>query len=413
MADTVDDTIVEDEEVEIPDTLDMSDDDFAKLEGPLEITPEEPPEKTAEEIAEEKAQAETDAEAAKKLEEEEAALPNPLEADDDAKLDDPDKKKDDPVTPVKKEGDDNEDLEKNKELDKEKKTDKKDKEDPEKKEKDKVKPDLSTLTVPNSIKANGLDMEVKTSEDAVRLMQMGANYHKKMAGLKPSLRFVKMLEKANLLDEDKLNFLIDINNKNPEAITKLFKDSAIDPLDVNIKDESDYVPTKHNVNDSEMVLDGVLEDIQDSPTFEKTLDVVSNVWDKSSRNVIAKDPHIIELINEQIADGTYDKITSLVTYQRSLGHLKGVSDIQAYQNAGDQLFKEGKIGQVEKPPEQKPAPIVPPVIKDSEAETKRKAKKAAASPTKGAGTPAAVTYDPLNMSDEEFMKINPDEFKPN
>lgn len=74
-------------------------------------------------------------------------------------------------------------------------------------------------------KANGMDMQAKSVEDAIQLMQMGAGFHKKMAALKPAMRQMKLLEKHGLLDDEKLNYLIDLSNKNPEAIKQLLKDS--------------------------------------------------------------------------------------------------------------------------------------------------------------------------------------------
>ena len=67
-------------------------------------------------------------------------------------------------------------------------------------------------------KANGTDMQAQSVEDAIQLMQMGAGFHKKIAALKPAMKQVKLLEKHGLLDEDKLNYLIDLANKKPEAI---------------------------------------------------------------------------------------------------------------------------------------------------------------------------------------------------
>ena len=54
--------------------------------------------------------------------------------------------------------------------------------------------------VSEPFKANGVDMQVKDPKDMIRLMQMGANYQKKMSQLKPNLKLIKMLEKNELLD---------------------------------------------------------------------------------------------------------------------------------------------------------------------------------------------------------------------
>ena len=255
-------------------------------------------------------------------------------------------------------------------------------------------------------KANGQEMTAKNADDAITLMQMGANYHKKMAGMKSSLKTLKLLEKNNLLDPDKLNYLIDLNNKNPEAITKLLKDSGIDPLDVNVKDESTYTPTPRSVSDTEMDLDQVLESIQETPTYSRTLNVLTKEWDETSKNAVANTPHIISVINGHIADGTYDTVMKAVNYERSLGKLQGVSDLEAYKSTGDVLYAAGKLGTPAA------ATVVKPVVDPSVAseEAKRRERKKAASPTKTTATTTAAPFNPLDLSDEEFAKFDPKRF---
>ena len=269
--------------------------------------------------------------------------------------------------------------------------------------------EYNKLTAP--FKANGTDMQIKNTDDALKLMKMGANYHKKMAGLKPSLKTLKLLENNGLLDPEKLNFLIDIHNRNPEAITKLIKDSKIDPLDINVTAESDYKPTPRNVSDTELDLDSVLEDIRDTPSYTRTLNVVTKEWDESSRKVAATEPHIISIINGHIADGTYDKVMGAVNYERSLGNLKGVSDFNAYKQMGDALYTAGQLS----PAPVKPGPsVVDKVLTKQTSDTKeadRIKNKKAAGPVKTIQTPARQNFNPLALSDEEFEKFDPKQFQ--
>ena len=129
------------------------------------------------------------------------------------------------------------------------------------------------LTAP--FKANGREIQVTSVEDAVSLMQMGANYNKKMAALKPNLKLMKLLENNGLLNEEKLSYLIDLEKKNPEAISKLVKDSGVDPLDISAEKAGGYKPGNHAVNDTEVELDQVLDEIKDSSKYVETLDVVT------------------------------------------------------------------------------------------------------------------------------------------
>ena len=64
---------------------------------------------------------------------------------------------------------------------------------PEKQEESAVdyKTEYERLLAP--FKANGRDISVKGVDDAITLMQMGANYNKKMAALKPNLKLLNFI----------------------------------------------------------------------------------------------------------------------------------------------------------------------------------------------------------------------------
>jgi len=257
------------------------------------------------------------------------------------------------------------------------------------------------------LKANGKELTLKTIEDLRNLASMGANYTKKMTAIKPSLKVLKMLENNNLLDEDKLNYLIDLDKKNPEAIKKLLKDSELDPLDINVEEDSTYSPNTYNVTEAEVELDNVIKDIQSSPKFDETIDVISNKWDEPSKQVLVETPQIIKVINEHMELGIYDQINSVIERERMLGRLNGLSDIEAYKQVGDALqasnqFNVQSTNQVETTPVQQASTV------NSDKDSKLKNRKRSASSTKT--TPKSVgsenDFNPLSMSDEEFEKIS-------
>jgi hypothetical protein len=260
-------------------------------------------------------------------------------------------------------------------------------------------------------KANGRDIQVKSVDDAIVLMQMGANYNKKMAALKPNLKLMKLLDNNGLLSEDKISFLIDLEKKNPAAINKLVKDSGIDPLDLDADKASAYKQTAYTVDDREIELDTVLDDIQGTPSYNRTLDIVSNKWDAASKGVIAGSPQLLKVINDHISNGIYDVITKEIENERTFGRLVGVSDIEAYRQVGDALHARGGFNHLVQGSSQaqgKPAAapvVVTPKPKQVD-DGKLKDKKRAASSTKPAVSGSgAQDFNPLSMSDEEFSKI--------
>lgn len=254
-----------------------------------------------------------------------------------------------------------------------------------------------------SFKANGKDISVANVDEAISLMQMGANYNKKMAALKPNLKLLKLLENNKLLDEAKLSYLIDLDKKNPEAITKLLKDSGIDPLDVDLETDSEYKPNTYTVHDRELELDEVLANLQDTPTYGQTLDIVGNKWDGPSKQIVADNPQLLTLINDHVARGIYAVISKEVERERLFGRLNNVSDLEAYKIVGDNLEANGAFDHLN--PVQKQVVKVAPLTKKA-ADPKLVSKKRAASSTqKTAPSKLPDDFNPLGMSDEEFGKL--------
>ena len=260
-------------------------------------------------------------------------------------------------------------------------------------------------------KANGTEMRVQSADDVRQLMQMGANYHKKMAALKPNLKIMKLLENNNLIQPDKINFLIDLHNKEPKAITQLLKDSNMDPQDIDMAEETGYKPTSREISDQEIAIDQVLDEIQDTPSYKRTLGIITKEWDQTSRTAFSTTPSLIQVLNEQVENGIFDQVMGQVTYQRSLGNLIGVSDFDAYKQMGDALATAGTL-KIPGVPTNPNTPEKPTETKTTKArEIKRQKRKKAAGPTKTTKTPAAQTFNPFDLSDEEFEKMDSVHFR--
>ena len=254
--------------------------------------------------------------------------------------------------------------------------------------------------VSEPFKANGVDMQVKSPEDIVRLMQMGANYQKKMGKLKPNLKIIKMLENNELLDEAKLNNLIDLSKKDPKAIAKLVKESDVDPLEIDKDAPTEYEPTNYSITDKEYNLDRVLDDIKDTETFNKTINVLTKEWDTESRSVISDQPEIIGIVNAHMANGIYDEVNVVLQQEKALGKLDGIPDVEAYRQVAEHMNKNNMFKQPEPVGKSKVSSKT-----DEKAEADRDKKRKAAAPVKQTTTKKAPPDDNfLGLSDEEFMK---------
>jgi hypothetical protein len=234
-----------------------------------------------------------------------------------------------------------------------------------------------------------------------------------MAGLKPSLKTLKLIENNGLLDESKLNYLIDLSQKKPEAITQLLKDSNIDPMTIDLKGEERYVPNARSVNDTELVLDEVLEAISSSPSYNKTLNVLGEQWDTTSRSAIAANPEVIRTINMHMESGIYDQVAAAVAYDRSLGKLAGVSDFEAYQRVGsymheNNMFKGVNVQNNSSKQTQNDASTTQQSNQTDDKLKDRLNRKQAASPSRQQKSSVKddSNYNPLEMSDEDFIKLH-------
>lgn len=266
------------------------------------------------------------------------------------------------------------------------------------------------LTAP--FKANGSELKIDNVDEAITLMQKGANYNAKMQALKPNLKIMKALDKAGLLNEDKINHLIDLARHDKNAITKLLADSKINPLDIDTEDAKDYVPGNHGVTDLEMRFNDVLAEIATTPTYDRTIKVISSEFDPKSKALLSESPDKIAVINNHMSTGLYDVVKREVTKQRLLGKISdSLSELEAYEQVGSMLYESGALTEYfgekesQKPNQQQKTGTTnkPPVKKDSAQEEIKNRKKAVA-PTSAKKSAQAADFNPLGMSDDEFLK---------
>jgi len=258
-------------------------------------------------------------------------------------------------------------------------------------------------------KANGREIKVESVDEAISLMQMGANYSKKMAAMKPHLQMLRTLEKNNLLSQDKLNLLVELDKGNPEAIANLLRTKNIDPLDLDIESAASYTPVDHKVGDNEFAVEEAFNAIEHTPTYSDTVNVIASLDDASKRE-IANDVGFISALNSHIASGIYQKVMAEVDKQKALGNFAGVSTLTAYCRVGDMMNQKGLLSvQATKPTQQaQQAEQTSTSTTQANAVNLAAKKRAAATPrtSKAVKTDPMEGLDPLTMSDEDFLRIS-------
>jgi hypothetical protein len=262
-------------------------------------------------------------------------------------------------------------------------------------------------------KANGKTVELRSPEEAIALMQMGANYTKRMQAIQPHRKVLMMLESNGLLDEGKLSFLIDIDRKDPEAIKKLLKDGGIDPLEIDVSGDPAYVEGSHRISEDEVKFRTTLDELGSSPAGAETLTEINTGWDQASKQVLWNSPEIMTVIHQQREIGVYDVIKAEVDRQMTLGVIPANTPfLQAYKAVGDEMAKaalgDGQGGNPSGATGTGEAKAEPTVVATRTETPKSQVangdKASAASPTRASPGATGEKQNPLAMSDEAFLK---------
>jgi hypothetical protein len=258
-------------------------------------------------------------------------------------------------------------------------------------------------------KANGKMIQLKDPKEAIQLMQMGANYTRKLQELQPHRKMMLMLQNNGLMDEEKLSFLIDLDKRNPEAIKKLVKEAGIDPLDIDTSKEPTYQAGNHKVTDAEANFRQVLEEVGTTPEGKSTLQLINDGWDQASKEVLWKQPELMTTMHNQREAGVYQIVVDEIQRQRTLGTLSAnTTFLDAYRIVGDKLLETTAFDHLPaikqlKPVKEAAATVVTTRTAVARPAVKNGDKASAASPSRS--TPrTATTVNPLSMSDDDFLK---------
>lgn len=258
--------------------------------------------------------------------------------------------------------------------------------------------------------ANGKTIQLRSVDEAIQLMQQGANYTRKMQAIAPHRKVLMMLENNGLLDESKLSRLIDLEKKNPDAIRALVKEAGIDPLDIDVHEESTYTPGNHAVPDEAVAFQTTLDEVSSTPDGQETVRQITASWDPESKAELWKDPSILGTIHQQRISGVYDRVVAEIERQRTIGAIPAnVSLLNAYRVIGERMTQAGAFQDLVAAQQaaQRPAvqhPVATRVASAKPAVT-NSGKVSAAAPTRTATPRRAEAFiNPLAMSDDEFMK---------
>ena len=207
------------------------------------------------------------------------------------------------------------------------------------------------------IKASGIDRTVRDAEHLKTLVRIGFSANESNRKIKPYLKQLKSLEQAGVsLEDDNLNFLVDVMNGNKDAIKELVTNKlkmTEDELQSWYDDEdskSTYIPNNHVISDSRFQLQEILEEIKSTPTYDKTVNFFGNI-DDDGKVLISENPELVNLVNQDMQSGIFDKALDEAQFRMDRGLLPKQSILQSYINVmQDETFYNSLTG-VETTPE--------------------------------------------------------------
>jgi len=243
------------------------------------------------------------------------------------------------------------------------------------------------------VKVSGKEVQVKNVEDARNLIKMGIDYSRKMRDIKPLRSVGETLTQAGIMvdgvvNEAALTRLIDINNGDKNAIAQIMAEKSIDPLDMDTEDVV-YEPQTQMVSEGSIELQDVEQELSRRGSVDNVISELDKL-DSRSKQFFQETPSALLKLDNDIQNGSYEQIMGAVQYEKSLGRMTDMSDMDAYIHIASTTQQAPDVQEE----------VVTPKVNNAK-------RKAAGSSKTTPVKKKAQTYDYVNMSDEEFEKLMP------
>lgn len=203
------------------------------------------------------------------------------------------------------------------------------------------------------VKADGQEYEF-TTDELVQLAPKAINYTNKMKKIAPFRRMISALEEKKIT-EDELNQFIEMRDGNKSAISNFLAKKNISTLDISNIDEEEskaYKAKEYGLDAKEVPFVEAVEDLSqkcinngDEETYNLIRDF-TNQLDKPSQDFIKyQNPNVLNLLYEDIKNGVFQKVTTMLNKQRILGQLDSSKPfIDNYGRLASQFYdKNGKL----------------------------------------------------------------------
>ncbi len=202
------------------------------------------------------------------------------------------------------------------------------------------------------IKASGVDRTVRDPEHLKTLVRIAFSANENNRKIKPYLRQLKSLEQAGVnLEDDNLNFLVDVMNGDKDAIKELItnkhkidEDTLQSWIDNEDEAKVPYRAKDHVISDSRFQLEEILDGIKGNDSYDNTVKFLGNI-DDDGKVLISENPELVNLLNTDMENGIFDKALDEAYFRMDRGLLPKQSILQSYiQVMQDQEFYNSLMG---------------------------------------------------------------------
>lgn len=196
------------------------------------------------------------------------------------------------------------------------------------------------LTKP--FKASGREVVFKDPQDILRLMQQGFDYQKKMAGFKPQKRIIKTLEQHGLLDEAKLNQLIELSQGKPEAVAQFLKDRNIDTFELPDVEEKPHQYGNYMVNEQQVEFEEKVNELRGTQYGNAVLNFVNSLPDQDFTTVF-NNQKILDDLAFHAQSGLLDDALNQLAADRAVGKVPSdMTPLDAYNAISGYLYQQNQ-----------------------------------------------------------------------
>ena len=196
------------------------------------------------------------------------------------------------------------------------------------------------LTKP--FKASGREVVFKDPQDILRLMQQGFDYQKKMAGFKPQKRIIKTLEQHGLLDEAKLNQLIELSQGKPEAVAQFLKDRNIDTFELPDVEEKPHQYGNYMVNEQQVEFEEKVNELRGTSYGNAVLNFVNSLPDQDFTTVF-NNQKILDDLSFHAQSGLLDDALNQLAADRAVGKVPSdMTPLDAYNAISGYLYQQNQ-----------------------------------------------------------------------